>query len=51
MLHTEKSSLNIVKSTQISIEKTVFKFIQHQTECRLVTNESEKRNYNFKKLV
>ena len=44
--HTEKSFLNHVKSNQICIVITFLRSIWHQTEFRLVLNQSEKCNHN-----
>ena len=45
-LHTEKSFRNLVNPNHILIVITLFRWIQHQSEFRLVLNLSEKCNYN-----
>jgi len=41
LLHTEKSFLNILESSQIWIIITLFMFIWYRTEFHLVSNELE----------
>ena len=41
-----KSFLNRVISNQNSIVTTIFQLIRHQTEFRLILNQSEKGIYN-----
>ena len=45
-LHAEKNFLNIVESSQNQIVLTIFRLIWHQTDVRLVPNQSENGKYN-----
>ena len=45
-LHTEKSIVNLVNLNQIRIAITLIQFIQHQTNFRLVLNQSGECNQN-----
>ena len=46
-LHTEKSFLNLIKSTQNQIVFTIFRLICNQTDVRVVQNQSKSGKYNL----
>ena len=47
ILHTEKYLRNLIKSTRNQIVSTIFRLIWHQTNVRLVPNQSENGKYNL----
>ena len=46
-IHTEKSSRNIIKSNRSNIVLNIFRLIWHQTDFRLVPNQTGNSKYNL----